>query len=476
MKQDIGQKILGTCKAGAVRSRGLRRLASGRWIRDLSQLLRVGCGSARVSPWNSLGLFVVIGLAMAGSGCAASGPDTVEVVQRDGGWVLLRDGKPYTIRGAGGRHHLELLAEAGGNSIRTWDAKNIDDLLDQAHALGLSVTVGIWLEHERHGYDYDDPQVRETQLEKVRTSVLKYRDHPALLMWALGNEVELMGDEAKAFRAVEEAAAIAKELDPRHPRMAVVAEIGSDKAKRLREACRSIDVLGVNAYGGAASVPKRLTAQGWTGPYVITEFGPVGPWETGHTPWGAAFEPSSAEKASMYRRTQEQAVKAEMPGRCLGSYAFLWGHKQETTATWFGMFLDSGERTPTVDVMQEMWTGRPPENRAPLVGAMQIDLTALTARPGQEFHASVPVENEPEDQVRVVWVVRGESTDRKSGGDAEEGTPDIPGLIMDATETTATVRAPSEPGAYRLYVYIYDDRGGAGTANLPFLVTSDAVE
>ena len=35
-------------------------------------------------------------------------------------------------------------------------------LLDEAHALGLSVTVGIWLGHERHGFDYaDEAQVAE---------------------------------------------------------------------------------------------------------------------------------------------------------------------------------------------------------------------------------------------------------------------------------------------------------------------------
>lgn len=476
MKQCIDQRTAGTCDTTAVFSPAPRRPEKGSKFCGISQLLRASCGFRHAMTWNWAGMLCVIGLVMAEFGCSASAPDAVQIVQSDGGWTLLRRGEPYPVRGAGGRDHLEELARAGGNSIRTWDAKNIDDLLDRAHELGLSVTVGIWLEHERHGYDYDDPEVREKQLEKVRSSVLKYRDHPALLMWALGNEVELMGDESKAFRAVEEAASIAKELDPHHPRMAVVAEIGSDKAKRLRDACPSIDVLGVNAYGGAASIPKRLTAQGWTGPYVITEFGPVGPWETGHTPWGAAFEPSSAEKASMYRRTQDQAVRAEMPGRCLGSYAFLWGQKQETTATWFGMFLDTGERTPTVDVMQETWTGRAPENRAPLVGAMQIDLPALMGPPGMEFHASVPVENEPDDAVRVVWVVRGESTDRKSGGDAEEGTPDIPGLIVETHETSATVRTPSEPGAYRLYVYVYDDHGGAGTANLPFLVTSEVVE
>ncbi|MBT8442609.1 MAG: hypothetical protein KJO76_09515, partial [Gammaproteobacteria bacterium] len=96
--------------------------------------------------------------------CADAIP--VELRRTGTGWQLLRAGEPYFIRGAGGGGSLEQLAAAGANSVRTWGADDIDELLDEAHALGLTVTVGIWLGHERHGFDYnDDTQVRE-QLER----------------------------------------------------------------------------------------------------------------------------------------------------------------------------------------------------------------------------------------------------------------------------------------------------------------------
>ena len=112
----------------------------------------------------------------------------VELQKTERGWQLLRDGEPYFIRGAGGTHSLEELAAAGANSIRTWGTENVrgdDDvgvILDEAEALGLTVSVGIWLGHERHGFDYDDPDQVAAQLERVRTIVNRYKDHPAVLL------------------------------------------------------------------------------------------------------------------------------------------------------------------------------------------------------------------------------------------------------------------------------------------------------
>ena len=104
--------------------------------------------------------FVLAALLVAGSFLFATAgraePVPVELVQVDGKWQLLRDGEPYQIRGAGGPGPLDRLAAAGANSVRTWSTDNVQSVLDEAHALGMTVTVGIWLEHERHGFDYSD--------------------------------------------------------------------------------------------------------------------------------------------------------------------------------------------------------------------------------------------------------------------------------------------------------------------------------
>ena len=57
----------------------------------------------------------------------------VEIVKKKGRYELLKDGKPYYIKGAGGTENLEKLKKYGGNSIRTWgvDAQT-DNILNNA--------------------------------------------------------------------------------------------------------------------------------------------------------------------------------------------------------------------------------------------------------------------------------------------------------------------------------------------------------
>jgi hypothetical protein len=51
--------------------------------------------------------------------------------------------------------------------------------------------------------------------------------------------------------------------------------------------------------------------------------------------------------------------------------------------------------------------------------------------------------------------------------------PDIEGAILKGGVDGARVRMPREPGAYRLFLYAYDDLGNAATANVPLLVKGE---
>jgi hypothetical protein len=303
----------------------------------------------------------------------AAGAAGVQLRKGPDGWQLLRGGEPYVIKGAGGTGSPELLRKLGGNSIRTWGAEQLEAEVAAAEKNGLTVCAGLWVGHRRHGFNYDDPAQVARQAEQVRQTVLKFKDSPSILLWAVGNEMEGPGgdgDDPAVWAAVNDLAKLVKQLDPSRPTMTVVAEIGGARVRSVHARCPDVDILGINSYGGAATLGRRYREAGGTKPYVLTEFGPPGPWEVAKLKWGAPVEPSSTEKAATYRRAYQAA--ADDRALCLGSYAFLWGSKQETTATWYGMLLPDGSRLGPADALAEAWSGRPPPNRCPVIASLTV--------------------------------------------------------------------------------------------------------
>jgi hypothetical protein len=45
----------------------------------------------------------------------------------------------------------------------------------------------------------------------------------------------------------------------------------------------------VNTYGDIAGVPANISRFGWTGPYMITEWGVNGYWESPKTSWDVSI-------------------------------------------------------------------------------------------------------------------------------------------------------------------------------------------
>lgn len=436
-------------------------------------------------------LFVAV-LLGACAGSAAGDRDTspgsvVQVVgQSDGGFALLFDGEPYLVKGAGtgagqglGGGDLGLLAASGANSIRTWGVEQLESivdgkpLIDRAHELGLSVIAGFWVGHIRHGFDYSDAASIEAQRARLRSAVLKYRHHPALLAWGLGNEMEGFepGDiDVRIWQELDKLAGIIKDLDPHHPVITVIAGATPAKIAGIRQHYPKLDILGVNSYSNAPVVGENLVGMGWDGPYMLTEFGVAGTWEVPATPWGAPVEPDPSTKAAetytAYTMDRDNNV-----GRSLGSYVFFWGHKQEATASWYGMFLPTGEKLPRVDAMAFAWSGKWPDNRAPKIQSLETPVAFKKTRPGASSFAEVDCIDREGDDLRYVWDIRAESSDRKMGGDAEAAPPSFPDAIVKGQGTPRIeFKAPSRPGGYRVFVTAYDGQGGAVVHNVPFFV------
>lgn len=399
---------------------------------------------------------------------------------RDGGgrWGWRVGESAFALNGVAGSGRLELAAEIGATAIRTWGAEELarevggQRLVDRAHALGLRVLAGLWLEHERRGFDYDDPAMLAAQRERIRAEVRRHRGDPAIFAWGLGNEMEgpdqPVGREA-IWREVEHLARLVKEEDPTRPIVTAIAGANPAKIRALAQHCPSVDVLGLNLYGGAPFATHELDAAGWSGPFMLTEFGPLGPWEALHTPWDAPIEPDTHAKLATYLAAL-RAAAADPAGRCVGTFAFAWSQKQEATGTWFGLFLRTGEKTPMVDLLAKEFTGRWPANRAPRPGRMRAAFAHDRVAPGALAEAELPAHDPDGDALTYEWIVKSESTDRRIGGDREEAPPEFPECVLRTEGNRVWLRLPTAPGAYRLFVYVRDGRGGGASENVTFFI------
>jgi Glycosyl hydrolases family 2, TIM barrel domain len=417
-------------------------------------------------------LAVALLLALPRGGARAAAVP-VQVVKTAAGWQLLRGGQPYFIKGAAGDGSKDELARAGGNSIRTWGiGGDTPGVLDEAQRLGLTVTLGIWLGHKEHGFNYRDAAAVRRQLDAARETVLRYKDHPALLVWGLGNEMEMGDDSPELWAAIDELARMVHEVDPAHPVMTVVAEIGGSKLETLQRRCPSVDIIGINSYGGGQSLYERYRRAGGSRPYVITEYGPPGTWEIGRNAFGAVEEPTSTEKARSYRAIYEKSVLAARD-LCLGSYAFAWGNKIEATATWYGLFLADGAKLAAVDALTELWSGRPPAHRCPTMRRVSLRGPAEVAG-GAAVRALVEAAAEPSERLTYHWSLELEQTNYGVQGAGARPMASFPDAIERNGASEVALRMPAGGGTYRLYCIVRDAHGGAAVGSVPLLVRGAA--
>ncbi len=401
-------------------------------------------------------------------------PVPVTLVENDGEYHIERQGKRYFIKGAGGTTRLALLAASGANSVRTWSADDAERILNTAHQHGLTVMLGLSLGKERHGFSYDDKAAVDAQFERVQKTVQQFKDHPALLAWGIGNELDLFYTNTAVWDEVQRIAAMIQQEDPHHLVTTVTAGIDAEKAALIAEKVPALDFLSINIYGGLDTLPATLEQIGYSGPFVVTEWGPTGHWEVTKTPWGAPIEQTSTEKAASYQRRYEQGIAAPA-GQSLGSYAFLWGQKQETTPTWYGVFTEAGQPNEVVDTLSYLWTGIRPAVRAPSVSGFTVNGQTAYEGPvltkSETATASVTYTANSSEPASLRWEILRESTDIKAGGDPESRPQVITGrIISDDRAGTMQFAAPAAPGAYRLFVYIENRAGKVATANIPFLV------
>ena len=407
-------------------------------------------------------------------------PSKVELNYRDDKFQLSVDNQPFYINGAGVDFgSIKSLAEFGGNAFRTWRVNNGEktglEILDEAHRNGLMVCMGIEVERERHGFDYNDEQAVAEQMAAIKKDVVALKDHPALLMWGIGNELNLRHKNPRVWDAVNDLSKMIHQIDPNHPTTTMLAGAEPEVITVVAESCPDLDLLSFQIYGAIDKLPSFLQQSQYQGAYMITEWGATGHWECDNTSWDRPIEANSSVKAHDYHSRYVDYIAADAK-QCIGSFVFLWGQKQERTPTWYGLFLDNNNCTEAAQVMQYLWTGKWAQHRIPKIGQLTIDgmlaEESVCLQQGQSYSAKITIEDANKNLSYRWELMKEVDRDQESDGGDFEPTPEIVWQQSSLNSLPQVEFTPPQVGEFRLFVYIDDNYGGSATANMPILIES----
>ncbi len=128
-----------------------------------------------------------------------------------------------------------------------------------------------------------------------------------------------------------------------------------------------------------------------------------------------------------------------------------------------------------VEAMERVWKRTELSQTAPVIHNFTINgkkgVESPYAGKGQSFTGEVDVVDKEGDKLTYVWEILKEATVLGSGG-SYEPRPDRVGEVV-TTDMNRFSTSLSEPGNYRLYVYVLDNTGFVSTVNAPFQITDN---
>ncbi|MFN8633303.1 MAG: hypothetical protein U0893_05555 [Chloroflexota bacterium] len=341
------------------------------------------------------------------SGSTLSGPLPTTVRSDGGRYVYQVDGLPTRVRGMGYNPSVTaltsearrtrllrdfgLMANAGVNTVVGWNPAVLDGMaLDVAAETGVGVALPFDVDFT---LDVADPAVQRRLASTILSWVDRYRQHPALRLWAVGNEVlqrsvppawcgtppsdrQASWASAWASLLIQLADAI-HARDPYHPVLYREAEDAytSWLARALADDPddRPWLVYGVNAY------TPRLAAilDGWSGSGVptsllVSEFAPL--------------NGQRGERAASYREIW--SVIRARSSFVLGGSVYVWSTDgPEMVDRSFGLVDASGEAVDdALDTISELY--HEDAGDAERVSARQIGASSDDASMARQNEAS----------------------------------------------------------------------------------------
>lgn len=398
----------------------------------------------------------------------------VYIKETKGKYQLIRNGEPFYMYGAAAHSDfLEELREAGANTARIYDTINLKATLDKAHELGLAVVVDIPMPKQHtDGQFYEDIDLFENLHNRVAEVVSRHKDHPALLYWNLGNELyyPYFYQKTKFHKKFNILIDLIHELDKNHP--VSTTTIGANKLRVLSIELKSpqLDFISFNSFGSLSSFTDRLLpiTPFWNGPYVISEWGVNGPWESPLTSWGIPIEETSTKKAEQVVQRYQNYIKPLRSNNSIGSFIFYWGQKNEVTPSWYSLFEQNHLKSQSVFELRKIWRGLDAEFPGPKLKYILLNergaQESIILPAGKSATAEIFLEKASAPNYTYHWELREESWYEYHISQL------VSGHDFEVTDNKVSFQTPSKEGPYRLHLTITNNTGYYASANIPFYV------
>jgi hypothetical protein len=408
---------------------------------------------------------------------ADSAKKAVYIKKQNGRYLLYRNGEPFFIKGASGFTNLKQLQEAGGNTIRVWDTLNLGSILDSAQANQLAVIAGLPMPPSESIDDFYKTSKAEAYSRKIANVIERFKNHPALLAWCLGNELAFPNKPKynQFYSVFNGLVDMIHQKDPQHPVTTTIMTFQKKNIINIKLRTK-IDFISFNIFGSIRTLKVDLEKFKWLwdGPFLITEWGVEGPWlAENQNAWGAYIESTSTKKAEQYLANYEKYMPVSNP-RFLGSMVFYWGQKQELTPTWFSLFDENGAETEVVQIMRYIWTNKKVAEKAPALKYMLLDGKGardnIIFKPDITVNSKVYFENADTVGLTFKWKIFAEDWFKPNGIFSEKRPDEIKNLIIGQSGPELNFKVPGKEGPYRILVYVYNKKGSFATSNTPFYV------
>jgi cellulose synthase/poly-beta-1,6-N-acetylglucosamine synthase-like glycosyltransferase/exo-beta-1,3-glucanase (GH17 family) len=412
------------------------------------------------------------------------------LVYDSSGYKLLVDGEPFYIKGvcynAGhdweegfmplSRRQLETdfskIKEMGANTIRRYEPGIYDrNILNSAEKHGLKVMFGFWFDPKTDFFA--DEKKRKAYERRVLSTVKQRKNDKTIIAWNIGNETWglLKKHYAQPYLTVvrrsyleflDDLAVKIKEIDTSRP---VFSSEEHDNERLIAAIVQykafapHLDGLGINSYyeQNISQLQDIMDTFYPEKPYVVTEFGPKGYWNTelgDYQTNGLAIEQSSLAKAEWYQKQWEDYI-FKNHGKNLGGMAFSWVDRTEGSATWFGITDYLGRKKPAYYYLQEAW--RDDISKTEKFPDITIVGHWDPVSPEAGLWLSAAVTNEYEGTLNYSWVVYDEDWKKRTS-------------ILRTINNGQFVEIKIPHKSARAYVYAVDSVGNVITASRPLLV------